>query len=241
MRVLVIETQRTVPLGSLASPLVEEGLELVYWRTTEEEPPASLNGVAGVIALGGAANPDQGAQCPWLDQERRLLREALERRLPTIGLCLGGELLAQVLGGEACPLPRPRIGWFDLERDPGSGHDALGAQLPPRFAAFEWHGHQMTLPPGATLIAGDEQSPQAFSWAGFACAFQFHLEANARIIAGWVAHYQEELPRYGIDSTTLLRETRRRAGAYETMATAVVRAYAQRLKTAALATAAGGA
>jgi GMP synthase (glutamine-hydrolysing) len=235
MRVLVIETQRMVPLGALASPLIEEGVELVYWRTTEEAPPATLKGIAGVIALGGEANPDQDAQYPWLDQERRLLREALERRLPTIGLCLGGELLAQVLGGESQPLPRPRIGWFVLERDLGSSDDAIGGQLPPRFAGFEWHSHQMTLPPGASLIAGAEQSPQAFSWGDFACAFQFHLEANERIIGEWVAHYRDELPRYGIDPTTLLRETRRRVGAYATVQISVARAYAQRLKTAVLA------
>ena len=92
MRVMVIETQRMVPLGALASPLIEQGVELVYWRTTEEAPPAALKGIAGVIALGGAANPDQDAHYPWLDHERRLLREALERRLPAISLCLGGEL-----------------------------------------------------------------------------------------------------------------------------------------------------
>ena len=91
----------------------------------------------------------------------------------------------------------------------------------------------MTLPPGGTLIAGDEQAPQAFSWADVAWAFQFHLEANAPIIADWVAHYQETLARCGIDSTTLLRETRRRGGGYEAMSTAVARAYAQRLKAAA--------
>ena len=84
MRVMVIETQRMVPLGALASPLIEQGVELVYWRTTEEAPPAALKGIAGVIALGGAANPDQDVHYPWLDHERRLLREALERRLPTI-------------------------------------------------------------------------------------------------------------------------------------------------------------
>jgi len=89
----------------------------------------------------------------------------------------------------------------------------------------------MTLPLGGSLIAGAEQLPQAFSWADFACAFQSHLEANERIIGDWVAHYRDELPRYGTDSKTLLRETRRRAGACETVQISVARAYAQLLKT----------
>jgi GMP synthase-like glutamine amidotransferase len=234
MRVLVIETQRMVPLGALASPLIEEGVELVYWRTTEEPPPAALKDIVGVIALDGVANPDQGAQYPWLDQERRLLREALERPLPAIGL----------LPRRGAPRPgaRRRIASAPATTNWLVPPSALSAPAPmrsggscqPRFAGFEWHSHQMTPPPGATLIAGAEQSPQTFSWADFACAFQFHVETNERLIGDWVAHYRDELPRYGIDSTTLLRETRRRVGAYETVQISVARGYAQRLKTAVL-------
>jgi hypothetical protein len=72
MKILVAETQPTVPIGTFGPPLIEAGAELVYWRTPDEAPPASLDGFAGVVALGGAANPDQDAEYAWLNEERRL-------------------------------------------------------------------------------------------------------------------------------------------------------------------------
>jgi hypothetical protein len=94
----------------------------------------------------------------------------------------------------------------------------------------------MTMPPGASLVAGDEQAPQAFAWQDFAWAFQFHLEANEGIIGGWVAHYEDELHQRGPDPTTLIRETRRQAAQYEAVAAAVARAYAKLVKSTAQAT-----
>ena len=98
MKVLVIETQAMVPIGSFYRPLVDAGLELVYWRTSEGPPPESVAGLTGVVALGGAANPDEDERYPWLAHERELLASAVGSTIPTVGLCLGGELLAEVLG-----------------------------------------------------------------------------------------------------------------------------------------------
>src|SRR5438309_5411877 len=110
-RVLIIETQPLVPLGSLGSPLVDAGIGITYWRTGQETPPKSLAGFSGLIALGGAANPDQDDHYPWLVAERVLLADALGQKIPTVGLCLGAELLAQILGGNVYRLSRPEIGW----------------------------------------------------------------------------------------------------------------------------------
>ena len=79
MRILVIETQRAVPIGTFGPPLAEEGLELDHWRPAEAPPP-SLDAYAGVIALGGAANPDEDDRYSWLRDERELLAAAVDRR-----------------------------------------------------------------------------------------------------------------------------------------------------------------
>jgi GMP synthase (glutamine-hydrolysing) len=166
VKVLVIETQQLVPIGTLGPPLLDAGLELVYWRTAEEPPPRSLSGFAGVIALGGGANPDEDERYPWLSDERELLAGAVEWRLPTLGLCLGAELLAQVLDARPFRLLGPQIGWFEIAHAEGARGDALCARLPRRFHGFGWHRYGFGLPTGATLIAGDELAAEAFSWGG---------------------------------------------------------------------------
>jgi GMP synthase (glutamine-hydrolysing) len=225
MRILVIETQRTVPLGSLAPPLTRAGIDIVHWRTEEEAPPASLAAFSGVVALGGAANPDEDDRYPWLVDERDLLADALDRRLPTIGLCLGAELIAEALGAESRRLTRPEIGWVELEKRDVDG-DALAVALPSRFPAFQWHSYAFSLPPGATLIAGSEQATQAFSWDRHAWGFQFHLEADERIIDGWIDDYADVLCREGLDARAMSRQTKRRAVDYARYAQAVGRAFA---------------
>lgn len=229
MSVLVIETQALVPIGAFGPPLHDAGLELVYWRTGEDAPP-SLAGVAGVIALGGVANPDQDERYPWLAVERKLLAEALDRRLPTLGLCLGAQLLAQVLGGSTWRLPQPEIGWFELERAQAAARDALAGALPRRFDVFQWHSYAFDLPPGATCIAGNEEATHAFSWAGCAWGLQFHAEADERIIGDWITHYEAALYERQRDPRNLALETRRRAPAYLRQANALARAFATTVK-----------
>jgi GMP synthase (glutamine-hydrolysing) len=226
MKILVIETQPMVPIGSLGPPLVEAGLELVHWRTSEGPPPASLADFAGVIALGGAANPDEDERHPWLAEERELLASATRLRLPTVGLCLGAELLAQALGASVRRLPRPEIGWFELEHDPGARNDPLAAQFPQRHDAFQWHSFAFDLPPGALLLAGSAPATEAFSWGGCAWGLQFHLEAGERIIGDWIAYYEDELREQGLDPQRMVEETRHRAPAYRRHAAAFARAFA---------------
>src|SRR5947207_842301 len=163
MKVLVAETQKSVPIGALGPPLREHDFDLIVWRAGEEPRPRSLAGFDALIALGGSANPDEDRRFPWLAEERELLREALERRLPTLGLCLGAELLAEVLGGTPRRLPKSRIGWFSISASDAAARDPLYAVLPARQHVFEWHGYGFALPAKACLLAGDGDSVQAFS------------------------------------------------------------------------------
>jgi GMP synthase-like glutamine amidotransferase len=222
-----------VPIGTLGPPLVSAGLELVHWRTAEEAPPRSLTNFVGVIALGGAANPDEDESYPWLSEERELLASAAERRLPTVGLCLGAELLAQALGASVARLPQPEIGWVELAQDPAAQNDPLFARIPRQLGAFQWHNYAFALPPGATLIAGSEQATEAFSWAGCAWGLQFHLEASETIIGDWIAHYDDRLAGYGIDPRALRRQTQDRAPLHRRHATTFARAFASLVKRSA--------
>jgi GMP synthase (glutamine-hydrolysing) len=231
VKVLVIESQRMVPIGSFARPLRAAGLELVYWRTPEEPPPDSLADVAGIVALGGSANPDETDRYPWLAQERELLAGAVGRGLPTVGLCLGGELLAEVLGSSPVRLPQPEIGWHPLELEAAARDDTLLQLLPERIDVFHWHSFGFALPSGARLLAGTADQAQAFSFGGFAWGFQFHLEADEAIIGDWVNHYAKLLREQYIDPERTLEATYERAPAYRLYATRAARAFANVVRT----------
>src|SRR5687768_16968758 len=125
MRALVCQTQDICPIGTVGDALDAAGLERVTWQTGVEPPPATLDGFAAVVALGGAASPDDDLRYPWLAQQRQVLSEALERGLPTLGICLGAQLLSQVGGGEVGQMEHPEIGWIEVASTPDGCRDRL--------------------------------------------------------------------------------------------------------------------
>jgi GMP synthase (glutamine-hydrolysing) len=164
VKVLVIETQPAVPLGSLGPPLVAAGMELVHWRTPEGAPPDSLSDLAGIVALDGPANRDEEERYPWIPLERELLASAVGQKKPIVGSCLGAELLAGVLGARLRRLPRPEIGRSEFEQTAAARDDALGVHLGQRLSAFQWHGYAFDLAPNAHLLSGSEHKAEAFSF-----------------------------------------------------------------------------
>jgi GMP synthase-like glutamine amidotransferase len=212
---LVIQFQDYAPLGALEGPLRERGHELVEWRLDRAEArPASLDGVGGVIALGGRMDPDQDAEHPWLADVRDVLAEAVERGIPTLGLCLGGQLLAQSLGGRAGPVAEPEIGWFEVEVEPAAAGDPLLAGLATTQPAFLWHHYGFTLPPGATLLARTPRAAQAFRVGDLTWGLQFHIEVDGPIAQSWIVLGRSELVGHGLDPDALARESQARAAPY---------------------------
>jgi len=226
MSVLVAQSDDAVPIGAFGPPLREHGIDLVVWRASRETPPASLGGHDALLVLGGAANPDQDSRFPWIEQERRLLREALDRGLPVLGSCLGAELLAQILGGEVGPLDPPEIGWVAVQAHHAAGDDPLYRLMPPQLHAFEWHAYGFAPPPGSVLLASSPAAPQAFRFGDHAWGLQFHLEATADIIQRWIATHPDQLRTTRIDPARLSRETSQRAPLQQRHAFALGRAFA---------------
>ena len=238
-RVLVVETQALVPIGSLEPALRDGGIELMTWRPTHAPPPRTLEGISGLIALGGAANPDEDEEYPWLSTERDLLDQALQRNLPTVGICLGAELLAQVIGARMVRLPEPEIGWRDLTLEPAAGGDPLCSQSAQHVPAFHWHSYGFDCPLGATVLSRTESGTQVFRWNDLAWGFQFHLEANKAIVASWIRRYGDVLRTHRIDGAQLRQQTELRDARYVRQAvrigrrfSSLVKAYARRQRMA---------
>jgi GMP synthase-like glutamine amidotransferase len=123
---------------------------------------------------------------PGVAAERELLTRAVERDVPVLGLCYGGQVLAAVLGAEVGPAPVPELGWRVVETDDPA--------VIPEGPWLEWHFERFCTPPGATELARTVDAPQAFR-LGPHLGVQFHPEATVEIVAEWArADGREDVP-----------------------------------------------
>ena len=133
-----------------------------------------------VIVPLGARWPvyDEALRQAWVGTEMQMLRDAAEAGVATLGVCFGGQLIAQAFGGSVQRSDVPEIGWYDVTSD--------DQELIPGGPWFQWHFDRWTLPPGATEIARTANSSQAFV-LGKALALQFHPELDGALLEGWLA------------------------------------------------------
>ena len=112
----------------------------------------------------------------WLRPEKQLVRDAVARGIPVLGVCLGGQLIASALGARVYPGAASEIGWFPVHGVPDV---APSFQFPPEILAFHWHGETFDLPAGAVRLAGSAACEnQAFQVGRNVIALQFHLETT---------------------------------------------------------------
>jgi GMP synthase-like glutamine amidotransferase len=136
----------------------------------------------------------------WLVPEKRRLREALDAGVPVLGLCFGGQLLAEALGGQVARSPAPELGWHLVHSD--------DPELVPAGAWFQYHYDRWTLPGEVTDVARNAAASQAFV-ADRALGVQFHPELTAAMLEGWLANGgTADLRRAGLDPEVLLHHTR---------------------------------
>ncbi len=213
MRVLAIVHQRDAGPGVFEEAIAEAGGTLDEWTLAERpEPPADPFGYDAVLVLGGATNVDEEERHGWIAEEKALLRELLEREVPLLGLCLGGQLLAAAAGAEPKRASRPEIGWHHVDIAAEGESDPLLGPLAPSFEAFQWHSYEFPLPPGAIPLANSEVCLQAARLGERAWALQFHPEVSAADASHWIEDYRADpdAVRIGIDPAVLRPETERK-------------------------------
>jgi GMP synthase (glutamine-hydrolysing) len=209
-RVIVVQHSPAGGPGRLAEWLAEDGLALDVVRAYDgAQLPDHVASHAGVIVLGGGYMPDADDLAPWLPRTRALVADALKDDVPVFGICLGGQLLAHVAGGEVrAAHGQPEAGSTPLTIRPEAEEDALFHGLPARVMAIEHRIDAITdLPPGARWLAQSERCPiQAFRVGGSAWGVQFHPEVTAERITEWD---REQLRRQGFDRDELFHAARR--------------------------------
>lgn len=216
MRLLAIVHQRDAGPGVFAEAVREYGGTLDAWLRAETgSPPSDPFGYDAVMVFGGAMHVDHEERHPWLRDQKALLRDLLGRDVPTLGVCLGGQLLAEAAGAAARRARNPEIGWHEVEVTTEGAADPLLAPLAPSFTAFQWHSYEFTLPPGATPLARSGVCLQAFR-AGSAVGIQFHAEVSAVDAEAWIDDYRsdEDAVRIGLDAEALREQTGEAIGAW---------------------------
>jgi GMP synthase (glutamine-hydrolysing) len=217
VRVLAIVHERDAGPGVFGEAIRERGGTLEEWMLPESaEPPGDPLGYDAVFVLGGSMNVDQGDRHGWLGTERGLVGRLLERRVPLIGLCLGGQMVAASAGAVPRRAARPEIGWHPVELTEAGREDPVLGPLAPGFEAFQWHSYEFPLPPGATALARNEVCLQACRIGEVAWALQFHPEVSAADAQRWIADYETDADavRIGLDPTVLAIETEAKIGAF---------------------------
>jgi GMP synthase-like glutamine amidotransferase len=173
--VLIRQHVESAPAGLLGDWLEARGLASELSRSWLLEPLPDPEDYAFVASLGHDLMAGDTHE-PAVAAEHELLRRAIARDVPVLGLCYGGQVLAAVLGATVEPAPVPELGWREIETE--------DAELVPAGPWLEWHFQRFCTPPGATELARTADAPQAFRF-GPHLGVQFHPEATVEIVADW--------------------------------------------------------
>jgi len=181
-------------LGCIGPWLAAHGHRVAGTRLyAGERLPPDAGNLDALIVMGGPMNVYEHDRYPWLLHEKALIASALQSGRRVLGICLGAQLVADVLGGPEVQAvtrnPHPEIGWFPVSLTPAGRASGLLADLPDEFTVFHWHGDTHALPPGAERLASSAAcSQQAFSLdAGRVLGLQFHLEVTREGAGHWFA------------------------------------------------------
>jgi GMP synthase-like glutamine amidotransferase len=148
----------------------------------------------GLFVLGGPMNVYEDAIYPWLVPEREFIKQAITDGKPIVGVCLGAQLLAVVLGGSVTTMFEKEIGWFPVELTHAGREASLLRGFPDGFMAFHWHGDCFSIPPGATHIArSDGCNEQAFIYGNHVIGLQFHLESSRESVTALIHNCGEDI------------------------------------------------
>jgi GMP synthase-like glutamine amidotransferase len=168
---------------------------------------AAANGPAGapdfpahgeldlLVVMGGPMNVYESEKYPWLEAERTFIARAIDSGRAVLGICLGAQLIADILGGPVAKGAHREIGWYPVELTDAGRALPVFADFPDKFTALHWHGDTFAIPPGATHVATSAACPsQAFALDdGRVVGLQFHLEETPAALTSLIEKAGDDL------------------------------------------------
>jgi len=183
-------------LGNISGWVNEKNHTLSYTHFFEKEPVfPELDTIDALIILGGYMNVDEEDKYPWLRSEKEYVRKAIEAKKKVLGICLGSQLIASVLGSKVYANTQKEIGFYPIEIEP---QNALFSHFQRPSVVFHWHGDTFDLPQNTKPIASSKACQnQAYMLENHVLGLQFHLEMNQTIIEQMLMHDGVELQEKG--------------------------------------------
>jgi GMP synthase-like glutamine amidotransferase len=206
MRAALIANMNEADPGFVGRSLRRRGYAFTDFLREQHAQWPSLDGFDLVVALGSGWSTYWDHVAEPVQAEQSLMREAMARDIPILGVCFGGQQLSRTLGGEVTKAQSTEIGWFSVENVPETAEIAPDCLFEGPW--MQWHYDSFSVPSGATALAQSPAGPQAFV-CGRALGLQFHPEATDTIVKMWSSgDGVEELVSQGINAEDLLTRTR---------------------------------
>jgi GMP synthase (glutamine-hydrolysing) len=182
-------------LGLLAQVLRDAGWDASYREAPSDDlTDASIGEADLLIVLGGPFGAYETQAYPFLATEVGILERRLAKNLPTLGICLGAQLMAKALGSRVFAGPVKEVGWGKVDLTAAGRTSCLLPLADDGAKVVHWHGDTFDLPTGATRLASNvNYQNQAFAFGEASLALQFHLEADAEVLEKWYIGYAQDL------------------------------------------------
>lgn len=192
MRVALVENTQLTHHGQIGVALHEAGARIGLYKPWRDGALPDLGGYDALVVFGGEQNALADATHPYLPRLARLMKDAADMGMATLGICLGSQVFARGTGAQNHIGTNPEHGWCAVELTEAGRADPLFAALPPVFRSMQSHSDSFALPAGATHLArspGAEMQAFRFGRAGYAT--QFHFEANSAVVADWMREFPD--------------------------------------------------
>lgn len=205
-KILVLQHAPPETLGTIADPLLDQSVAAHYVRPFQDDPvPGNMDQADGLIVMGGPMGVYDQDRLTFLKDECRLIEKALKANKPVLGVCLGSQLLASVLGAEVARGRHFELGWHLVLLNEAGQADSLWSGIERNFFAMHWHRDYFNLPQGAVNLASSEMTThQAFRYGNNAYGLLFHLETTEYILREMIRTFSEDLTDEKIDETKLM-------------------------------------
>lgn len=207
-KVLFLRNEHIATEALLGDAFTDHGFDVETFEVVapgSADNPATVTfpdpaGYDVIVPLGATSSVyDEALQAGWVGDEMDLMRAAVDAGTALLGVCFGGQLLAQTFGGTVSRSPHPEVGWYDVASD--------RPDIVPGGPWFQWHFDRWTLPPAATELARTAGASQAFV-LGRAMALQFHPEVDTDLLKVWLAtDHDGEVAATGSTHDELLTRT----------------------------------
>jgi len=172
--------------GLLKDILRERGWEVKEVKLWKGEPIPEPRSFHLLILMGGPMSVHDEDVHSFLSEEKIFVRRWVREGNPTLGICLGAQLIADCLGARVYNGDKEELGWYEMTVTEEGKNDSLVRRFPRQFPVFQWHSETFDLPEGATLLATAKDYPhQALRFRDLTYAFQFHLEMTEEMLHTW--------------------------------------------------------